>query len=150
MAAIGTRNNDSVATPADFYQALDEAYHFDHDPCPLNGTDGLDYNIPWGKSNYINPPYSNIKPFIVRAIHEMKTNGARSVMLVPSRPNARYVNELVYPNAHRIWFLSAQMKFAGYTTSLSHSLVLIVFEPDTENDRPFVDAADDWLFVLGR
>lgn len=149
MASIGSRDNDSVATPPDLYAALDEAYHFDHDPCPLNGTDGLHYNVPWGVSNYINPPYSNVPPFIKRAIHEMKTKGARSVFLVPSRLNTKYWNELVFPNAYRIWFISIPVKFVGYDTSLSHSLVLIHFEPGT-TERPFVNAQNDQMFVLGR
>lgn len=57
-------------TPLDLYQKLNEEFHFDFDPCPnydnpLPGMpllpedfDGL--TQPWGRSNYINPPFGSI------------------------------------------------------------------------------------------
>lgn len=47
-------HSDNWATPKEFYDKLDAEFHFDHDPCPINGTDGLDGE--WGRSNFVNPP----------------------------------------------------------------------------------------------
>lgn len=42
-----TSNTDVWSTPPDFYQKLDEEFHFDFDPCPLNPQfDGLE--VQWG------------------------------------------------------------------------------------------------------
>ena len=47
-------------TPPELYNTLNNEFKFDFDPCPLNHNlnlwDGLE--IEWGKSNFINPPYS--------------------------------------------------------------------------------------------
>lgn len=49
-------HSDNWATPKAFYDALDSEFHFDYDPCPLNGTGGLEGD--WKSRDYINPPYS--------------------------------------------------------------------------------------------
>jgi hypothetical protein len=43
------------ATPKWLYDELNKEFHFDYDPCPINGRLGL--MVGWGKRNYINPPY---------------------------------------------------------------------------------------------
>jgi hypothetical protein len=48
-------------TPPALYAQLDAQMHFDFDPCPCplpEGFDGL--TQPWGKSNYVNPPFGSI------------------------------------------------------------------------------------------
>lgn len=49
--------HDNWATPKEVYDQLNNEFHFDYDPCPLNfEVDGL--TCEWGKCNYVNPPYS--------------------------------------------------------------------------------------------
>ena len=83
--------NDDVATPDDLYDALNKEFKFDHDPCPFGGKqkgkDGLSED--WGKSNYVNPPYSQIKLWFKKAIKEMKKVN-KSVFLVPLRLGTKY------------------------------------------------------------
>lgn len=47
-------------TPPEIYQALNEEFGFNFDPCPypFNGVDGI--NIEWGSSNYVNPPFNKL------------------------------------------------------------------------------------------
>ena len=48
-------------TPPDLYARLDAEFGFDFDPCPFPvppGFDGL--TMPWGRSNYVNPPFGSI------------------------------------------------------------------------------------------
>jgi hypothetical protein len=68
-------HKDDWATPKQFYEQLDKEFKFEFDPCPYKhdmSWDGL--NIDWGKSNYINPPYSRElkEAFVSKAIMESK------------------------------------------------------------------------------
>lgn len=67
-------HSDNWETPKELYDKLNDEFHFDFDPCPINlgeitpDKDGL--KIDWGKSNFINPPYSRDlkEAFVLRAI----------------------------------------------------------------------------------
>lgn len=77
-------------TPPDFYNALDSEFHFDFDPCPCPRP--KEYNslvLPWGKSNYVNPPFLNCDAphggpagFVRKAIAE-RDEGKTSVLVLP-------------------------------------------------------------------
>lgn len=125
-----TSVNDSVATPAWLYEALDAEFHFDHDPCPLDPNPAVDGLVqPWGRSNYVNPPYSNIAPWIARAIREMDERGARTVFLVPAKTSTRCWRDMVFPRASEIRFLDRRLCFAGYEAAFPNSLAILVFDP---------------------
>ncbi|HYI40015.1 MAG TPA: hypothetical protein VE053_06825 [Allosphingosinicella sp.] len=48
-------------TPPDVYGPLDARFSFDFDPCPFPKPEGFDgLTAPWGKSNYVNPPFGSI------------------------------------------------------------------------------------------
>ena len=85
-----TRDSDNYATPQKFYKKLDAEFNFDFDPCPLRSqTDGL--VIGWNGNIYINPPYSNIEPFLHKAIAEIKVGRAnKCVFLIPVRSDTKY------------------------------------------------------------
>jgi len=56
-------------TPPEVYEPLNAEFNFTFDPCPYPlpaGFDGL--TMPWGDSNYVNPPFGSI-------IHEGKKKG---------------------------------------------------------------------------
>lgn len=78
-------------TPPEIYSQLNGEFEFDFDPCPCplpNGYNGL--NVPWGKSNYVNPPFrakdcrygSGPTAFVHKAIAEHK-HGNGSVLVLP-------------------------------------------------------------------
>lgn len=82
------RHNDDWATPQDLYDELNREFNFDHDPCPLGGANvfstydetcnggGLDFSIPWGSRNFINPPYSRtLKELFVRRAVKVAQGG---------------------------------------------------------------------------
>lgn len=85
--------NDSSKSP----QWLLDVFHDYFDPCPLNDNpkfDGL--KIPWKKFNYVNPPYSDKKPWILKAIEETKL-GNTTVMLLPHVPEMAWYHDLIIP-----------------------------------------------------
>ena len=110
------RHSDNWATPKELYDKLNAEFKFDFDPCPLNSTfDGL--VIEWGKSNYINPPYSRQlkEAFVIKAIEQAK-KGKTCVMLLPVSTSTRLFHRYILPNAREIRFLEGRVRFLGTNT----------------------------------
>lgn len=111
----GLENNDHWQTPEWLYKKLDDEFHFDFDPCPLNHTfDGL--SIEWGSNNYVNPPYNRVdKPkFISKAFYEWK-KGKTCVLLLPAATGTAQFHDLIFPYAEII-FLRGRVAFRGLNT----------------------------------
>lgn len=129
------KKND-FATPESLFTALDDLYHFDFDPCPLHGLeegfDGL--NSDWGKMNFVNPPYSSIRPWIEKALDEIK-NGNSSVFLITCRTNTKYWHELIFPNATGILLLDKTVKFGGFQKPLPIPLALVEFDVNKPKNK---------------
>lgn len=117
---------DDVATPTYLYETLDNIYKFDFDPCPFLAAEKNGLTTNWGKMNYVNPPYSNIKPWVKKAILEL-ARGNKTVMLVPVRTSARYWQDLVFPFADDILFLDKTIVFDSYKNSCPFPLALLEF-----------------------
>lgn len=111
---IHINNDDNYATPPQFYEALNKRFNFDFDPCPYNEgeiiEDGL--KIDWGKSNFVNPPYSKKlkEAFIKKGIEEAK-KGKTSVFLIPVSTSTKLFHEWIKPNATEIEFIKGRIKF---------------------------------------
>ena len=119
---------DNFPTPAKLYAQLDAEFHFDHDPCPLNGpemrmVDGLG---DWGLRNYVNPPYSRKVDWIRHAIEEQK-KGKLTVMLIPADTSTIWFHDLVAPNAE-IRFIRGRVMFTEKTHA-SFPTMICVFYP---------------------
>ena len=135
-------HSDNWATPKDLFDKLNAEFNFDFDPCPLNSEfDGL--KLDWGKSNFINPPYSDKKEsgylkssFVKKAIEESK-KGKTCVMLLPVSTSTKLFHEYILPNANEIRFLKGRVKFAGINTKGEtvtskcgmHDSMVVVFLP---------------------
>src|SRR5215471_5179076 len=103
------------ATPEATFQALDREFHFDFDPCPLNGNgDGL---LPlfaeWsGKRVFCNPPYGpGIGKWLKRGVE-----ADLAVYLIPARTDTRWFHEICLPLASEIRFLRGRLKFGNAIT----------------------------------
>ena len=114
MKNIHINNDDNYATPPELYNELNKEFNFDFDPCPYNEgeiiNDGL--KIDWGKSNFVNPPYSQKlkEQFIIKGIKEMK-KGNVSVFLIPVSTSTKLFHDYIKPNANEIRFLKGRVKF---------------------------------------
>lgn len=115
--------SDNWSTPTDVYDALDREFHFDDDPCPLGGKGGLERS--WGKSVFVNPPYSQIKDWIKRC-YEHAQGGAIVVALIPSRTDTRYWHEYVM-KAKEIRFIKGRLKFGNAKNSAPFPSCIVVF-----------------------
>ena len=86
-----SRKSDNWRTPKVIYKRYIDKGYFD--PCPYESDfDGL--SIEWGKTNFVNPPYSKIKDFVDKAIKEHK-KGKDVVLLIPARTDTKYFKKLV-------------------------------------------------------
>ena len=114
MKNIHINNDDNYATPPELYNELNKEFNFDFDPCPYNEgdiiNDGL--KIDWGKSNFVNPPYSQKlkEQFIIKGIEEMR-KGNTSVFLIPVSTSTKLFHDYIKPNANEIRFLKGRVKF---------------------------------------
>lgn len=137
-------HSDNWSTPDSFYYKLDKEFNFDFDPCPLHEgdiekeDDGL--LIEWGKSNFVNPPYSRKlkEAFVLKAIEESK-KGKMCVLLLPVSTSTKLFHEYILPNAREIRFVKGRIKFKGTNTkgeivsdkSPMHDSMIVVFDNHT-------------------
>ena len=109
-------HSNDWATPLWLYNTLNDEFHFDFDPCPLEPDfDGLE--VEWGKSNFVNPPYSRKlkEAFINKAVVESK-KGNVVVMLLPVSTSTKIFHEVILPNKKEIRFLKGRVAFMGINT----------------------------------
>lgn len=123
--------SDDRATPTWLVRQLSEQFGpFDCDPCPLHCDRGQwdALKAPrWGKCNWVNPPYSNIEAFIVKALEQRDKHGAKSVFLVPLRPTSLYWRKYVWNEASTIGICQDRVRFAGFKRKLNVPLAVVEF-----------------------
>ena len=124
----GTRDSDNYATPSKFFKKLNNEFHFDFDPCPLKSKkDGL--KLDWVGNIYVNPPYSNIEPFIKKGINEIKNGNAKKIVyLLPVRSDTKYWHSLIIPFADEIRFIKGRLNFNESSSPAPFPCVLVLFE----------------------
>jgi len=126
--------SDRWATPDHLYAALDAEFHFDFDPCPLDGTgDGLaPLFCNWrGKRVFCNPPYG-------RQVGEWIRRGLEpdiAVFLLPARTDTRWFHELVLPHAAEIRFLRGRLRFGNAQNAAPFPSVVVVFRSSDDGQK---------------
>ena len=100
-------SNDNWATPKELYDVLDNEFHFNDDPCPLNGNGGLDRE--WGSSTFFNPPYSKPEPWCKKA-YEESLKGKVVVGLLRGDTSTRWFHNWCLGKAD-IRFIQCRLKF---------------------------------------
>ncbi len=98
----------------------------------------------WSKVNWCNPPYSNITPWVSKAIHEMH-QGRKTVILIPADTSVKWF-KLAFENCSRCDFISGRLAFIDAETQKPVSgnnkgSVVFTFEPNT-NKRQVVSLID--------
>lgn len=81
------------------------------DPVPistgeLRTFDGLGS---WKNKTFVNPPYSNPMPFVVRAIEENK-QGKTIALLLKADTSTRWFSKLIEAKAHILW-VNGRLKY---------------------------------------
>jgi site-specific DNA-methyltransferase (adenine-specific) len=127
---------DQWATPQDFYDKLNEEFHFTLDVCadPDNAKceqfytkeqDGL--SQPWTGVCWCNPPYGREIGSWVRKAFFASVSGATVVMLLPARTDTRWFHEYIYRKAE-IRFIKGRLKFGSSQNAAPFPSMVVVFK----------------------
>ena len=118
-------SNQDAQTPQELYQQLDSEFHFDFDPCPNSPSfNGLE--VEWGRSNYVNPPYSDKVSWIKKAIQESR-KGKLAVMLLPVDTSTKWFHDLILRYSDEIRFIKGRLRFTQYDAPAKFASMIIVF-----------------------
>lgn len=128
---FSSKKTDHWQTPKWLYNELDQEFNFDFDPCPLNSNfDGL--KCDWGKSNFVNPPYSNVKGFLEKAHEQIEKGVANTVVFLTfANTDTKWFHDYVY-NKAQLRFIKGRLKFLSANNETLNSAMrpsmLIIFK----------------------
>lgn len=126
-------------TPPEWFQLLDDEFHFDLDVAASNHnakcarfftevTDGLRQS--WSSVCWMNPPYGRgINKWVEKAYEEAQ-KGATVVCFIPARTDTKWWHDYV-SKAAEIRFVRGRVKFVGSKNSATFPSVIVVFKPGT-------------------
>ena len=128
------KNKDSVATPKYILDALTKEFGDLFDPCPLNdewdeSKDENGLKIPWGQTSFCNPPYSNVKPWIEKAVAEHSLGKTVVLLLKTDIIATAYFGRFAKHVSLR--FFNHRIRFPSFEHVARFSSVLVVLERDS-------------------
>ena len=114
-----SKNTDDWATPEYIYKQAMEKGMFD--PCPLCSiVDGL--AIDWGKSNFVNPPYSQLQKWVDKSI-EQHSKGKAVTLLIPARTDTKAF-EALWRYGCEFIFITGRLRFNEANTAPFPSMIV--------------------------
>lgn len=122
-SALLSSKNLSWCTPPEFFNELDQEFHFDLDPAATDKSakcaryftpadDGL--KMDWGGCRvFCNPPYGRqIYDWVRKGYEESQKPGTLVVMLIPARTDTSYFHDYIFHGkADEVRFLRGRLKF---------------------------------------
>ena len=131
---------DLWSTPWDFFEKLNDEFHFTLDPCSTHENakcykhftieeDGLLQD--WGNEVvFCNPPYGRqIKDWVKKAYDESQKDNTTVVMLIPARTDTIYFHEYIYHKAE-IRFIKGRLKFGDAKNAAPFPSMVVIFGRD--------------------
>ena len=101
------------------------------DPCPLNPNwtvDGLSPDLRWPNRTFVNPPYSNPTPWIVKAIEENKLGSTIALLLKHDVSTKAYA--LLHSAKAHILLVNQRLKFNTGKACAFPSMIAILSGQD--------------------
>lgn len=137
-AGIFSNRTDEWATPQKTFNALEREFGpFDFDTCataenakcPVFFTkenSGLDQE--WGAKNWCNPPYSQLKKWVLKARRE-QLKGRMTVMLIPARTDTAVFHDSIYLQSNvEVRFLRSRLKYGDGKGSAPFPSMVVIFK----------------------
>ena len=149
---------DLWETPQEFFDALDEEFHFELDVCATNENakcdcyftreqDGL--NQEWDcEVCWCNPPYGReIGKWVEKAYLTVRHWGNTVVMLLPARTDTKWFHDYIYGKAE-IRFVRGRLKFGKSKNSAPFPSMIVIFRGNTR--APVLTPVQLALLRIGR
>ena len=134
MAYINKSKTDDWKTPQVIYKYFMFRNYFD--PCPIEADfDGL--AISWKNRNFVNPPYSDLKSWIIKSIEESK-QGKEVVLLIPSRTDTKAF-KMLYDHGCHFYFIVGRLHFNDDKAPAPFPSVLISLKGDHINRLHYIE-----------
>jgi len=126
--------NQEYATPLELFRPLDDEFHFTIDVCADENNrkvatyysekeNALIQN--WKGVCWMNPPYKDLKKWVIKAYEESIKNKCTIVCLIPARTNTVWWHE--YCMKGEIRFIKGRPKFQGCIHGLPQPLAIVIF-----------------------
>ena len=128
---FGSKKTDNWQTPPELLAEWNKEFNFNFDPCPLNSEiDAL--KIDWKERCFVNPPYSKVKEFLIKAHEEInKGNSETIVFLTFANTDTAWFHDYCFGKAE-IRFIRGRLKFLDEngikTNSAMRPSILIIFK----------------------
>jgi hypothetical protein len=121
MRSIPTKESDQFPTDKWLMNLFTDWF----DPCPLNPSPTVDgLSLSWKDKTYVNPPYSNVLPWVLKSIEENK-QGKRVVLLLKFDSTTKWYRALVEAGAHFIHIGERLHHGHKYPSPFSSTLVIL-------------------------
>ena len=137
--------NDEYGTPQEFFNKWDMRYNFTLDPCATPKMAKCDRFFTKKDNGLIqswencvvwcNPPYSKLKPWVMKARDESFNNGATVVMLIPARTGTSMFK--ICWTAKEIHFVEGRIRFVGAPDDAPFPCIVVVFDHEIHNKPEF-------------
>ena len=143
--ALFTSNKDDWETPLEFFNELNEEFHFDLDPCADDKNHKCDKYFTkedngllqdWSGHNvFVNPPYGarSTADWIVKCAAEGEKPDTTMVMLIPARTDTRAFHDYIYHKSE-IRFIRGRLHFSGSSGAAPFPSMVVVFRKDKEKE----------------
>lgn len=125
------------ATPKDLFSKLDREFHFTLDVCADASNTKVEnfysekddaLSKSWHGICWMNPPYKEMKKWIIKAYNESLKDGSVIVCLIPARTNTSWWHD--YCMKGEIRFIKGRPKFEGCIHGLPQPLAVVIFGKD--------------------
>lgn len=144
--ALFSSAKEDWATPQDFFDRLNEEFHFDLDPCAdaenakckeyfTKEQDGLSKD--WGGHRvFCNPPYGRTSTgdWVRKCYTEARKPNTLVVALLPARTDTRFFHDYIYHKAE-IRFVRGRLKFGGCKDAAPFPSMVVIFRRESKNDE---------------
>jgi phage N-6-adenine-methyltransferase len=96
------------------------------------------WNLSDGGFNWLNPPYTDIRPWVQKAYEESRL-GARTALLLPAGVGSNWWRDWCHPKA-RILLLNGRITFVGHKQPYPKDCALLLYEPNV------ISAYETWTW----
>ena len=109
------------------------------DPCPYKELDSIGFQdgllIDWNINTFVNPPYSNVKPWVRKAINDNREFGSTIVLLLKMDTSTMWFAELKQAGAKFLW-INRRLRYGTGRQAPFPSMIAVLEGKEEETNIP--------------